>query len=103
LRDRETLAKDGMFIITAILDSKTKEIRNIEIVSRGFVFMKDAGEMIRNTRNKAETLIKQAVANMMPGTINEAYIRNILRDEIGLFLFQRTQRRPMIIPILIEI
>jgi len=103
LRDRETLAKDGMFIITAILDSKTKDIKSIEIVSRGFVFMKDAGEMIRDTRNKAETLIKQAVANMMPGTINEAYVRNILRDEIGLFLFQRTQRRPMIIPILIEI
>jgi ribonuclease J len=102
LRDRETLAKDGMFIITTIMDAKTKEIKTIEIVSRGFVFMKDAGELIRDTREKVESLIKKSTANIMSGTINESYLRNALRDEIGLFLFQRTERRPMIVPIIIE-
>ena len=102
LRDRETLAKDGMFIITTIIDSKNKEVRAIEMVSRGFVFMKDAGELLRDTKEKVASLVKKHTAGMMAGTANDAYLRNILRDEIGLFLFQRTERRPMIVPIIIE-
>jgi len=103
LRDRETLAKDGMFIITIIIDAKTGEIRTMEIVSRGFVFMKDSHELIKETKNQVASILKRLLANITPQTINESYLRNVLRDEIGLFLFEKTQRRPMILPIIMEI
>ena len=102
LRDRQALSQDGMFIINLIIDRKNKEIKVLEIISRGFIFMKDSNELIKNTKEKVTQIVHKNIQKVSQENLNEAYIRNILRDEIGLFLFQKTERRPMIIPIVME-
>lgn len=103
LRDRQELAKDGMFIINMIIENKTKEIKVLEIVSRGFVFMKDSTPLIKETKDKVKQIVERTTSKTALQNINESYLRNILRDEVGSFLFQKTERRPMIIPIVLEI
>jgi len=102
LRDRQALSQDGMFIINLIIDRKNKDIKVLEIISRGFIFMKDSNELIKNTKEKVTQIIHKNIQKVSQENLNEAYIRNVLRDEIGLFLFQKTERRPMIIPIVME-
>ncbi len=103
LRDRQALSQDGMFIINLIIDRKHKDIKVLEIISRGFIFMKDSNELVRNTKEKVNQIVQKIIQKSSTDDVNESYIRNILRDEIGLFLFQKTERRPMIIPIVLEI
>jgi ribonuclease J len=103
LRDRQALSQDGMFIINLIIDRKNKDVKVLEIISRGFIFMKDSNELIRNTKDKVNQIVIKNIQKSSNDDVNESYIRNILREEIGLFLFQKTERRPMIIPIVMEI
>ncbi len=103
LRDRQELAKDGMFIINLIIENKTKEVKVLEIISRGFVFMKDSTPLIKETKEKVSQIIHRSISKTSLENVNEAYLRNVLRDEVGSFLFQKTERRPMIIPIVLEI
>ncbi|MFA5360652.1 MAG: ribonuclease J [Candidatus Paceibacterota bacterium] len=101
LRARQALAKDGIFIIVALVDKKTGLLHNNpQILSQGFVYMKESKDLINQTKK----LIKEVVSSSTSGqTFNEGYIRNNLRNKVGLFLFKKTQRRPMILPIVIEI
>ena len=101
LRARQTLSKDGIFIIIALVDRKTGLLHNDpEIISQGFVYMKESKELI----NQVRKLVREVVTHSTSGnTFNESYIRNNLRERIGLFLFKKTQRRPMVLPVVIEI
>ncbi len=101
LRARQTLSKDGIFIVIALVDRKTGLLHNNpEIISQGFVYMKESKELINQTKK----LVREIVSRSTSGnTFNEGYIRNNLRNEIGLFLFKKTQRRPMVLPVVIEI
>jgi ribonuclease J len=101
LRARQTLASDGIFVIVALVDKKTGLLHNDpQIISQGFVYMKESKDLINQTKK----LIKEIVSSSTSGqTFNESYIRNNLRNKIGLFLFKKTQRRPMILPIVIEV
>ncbi len=101
LRARQTLSKDGIFIIIALVDRKTGLLyNNPEIVSQGFVYMKESKELI----NQVKKLVREIVSRSTKGhTFNEGYIRDNLRNEIGLFLFKKTQRRPMVLPVVIEV
>ncbi len=100
LRDRQALAEDGMVVVVLQLERKTgKLVGTPDIVSRGFIFMKEHRELIDATRQKVtEVMSKDAKMDADP---NEA--KNRIRDEIGAFLFQRTERRPMILPIIMEV
>jgi ribonuclease J len=101
LRDRQTLSKDGIFIIIALVDKKTGLLYSEPaIISRGFVYMKESKKLIDQTKKKVKEIVAQCTKGQ---TFNEGYIRNNLRDKIGLFLFNQTQRRPMILPVVIEI
>ena len=101
LRARQTLSKDGIFIVIALVDRKTGLLHNDpEIISQGFVYMKESKELI----NQVRKLVREVVSRSTSGnTFNESYIRNNLREQIGLFLFKETQRRPMVLPVVIEI
>ena len=101
LRARQTLSKDGIFIVVALVDRKTGLLHNNpEIISQGFVYMKESKELI----NQVRKLVREVVSHSTSGnTFNESYIRNNLREQIGLFLFKKTQRRPMVLPVVIEI
>ena len=101
LRDRQVLAEDGMVVIIATIDSKTGNlIQNPDIISRGFVFLKDNRELINELRNKVKTMVLKSDPKTWADT-NE--IKNDLREQIGLFLFKKTEKRPMILPVVIEV
>jgi len=104
LRDRQTLSKDGIFIIVVLVNSKTGELQNDpEIISRGFVYMKESKDLIKEAKEKIRQIVKRSNAGQKSYTFNETYIRNNLREDLGMFLFKKTERRPVIMPIVIEV
>lgn len=101
LRDRKMLADDGMLVVIATINSKTgRLIQNPDLISRGFIYMKGQKRLVEQTRKKAREIIERQDPRTLP---NYAFIKNKLRDEIGQFLYHKTQRRPMILPVVIEV
>lgn len=102
LRDRQQLSNDGFVIVLAVIDSHTGQPQALpDIISRGFVFMKEHIELITLTRNKAASILKDSDPKV--GGAHGTYLKDKLRDELGEFLFIKTQQRPMIIPLVIEV
>jgi ribonuclease J len=100
LRDRQVLSEDGVFFIATIVDSKTGKVYGSpDIVSRGFIYVKENKELLTQVRKK----IRQIVEKKFTRPMNWAYLKDAIREEVGLFLFQKTERRPMILPVVIEI
>ncbi|MFA6391991.1 MAG: ribonuclease J [Patescibacteria group bacterium] len=101
LRDRRMMSDDGMLVVIATIDAKTGNlIGNPDIISRGFVYMKENKKLISDTREKVKNLLNDKHPN---SSANDAYIKNKIRDDIGQFLFSKTQRRPMVLPVVIEV
>ncbi len=102
LRDRQAMAQDGMFVIIAIIDSKTGRVHGEpDIISRGFVYLRESKELLDQTREKVKEIISQTASN--EHTVNWAYVKDNIRDKIGQFLYTKTQRRPMVLPVVIEV
>jgi len=102
LRDRQQMSEDGMFTVVIIVDSATgKIIGSPDIISRGFIYMKGSTELVKETKNKVVEIVNKKSAPEH-GT-NWAYVKDNIRDQIGQFLFVKTQRRPMILPVVIEV
>lgn len=102
LRDRQVLAQDGMVVITAIIDSKTKNVvGNIQITSRGFIHVKENFDLVNETKRKVEKVIKENTGKDV--ALDFDLVRNQIREVIGQFLFTKTERRPMVLPVVIEV
>jgi ribonuclease J len=102
LRDRQMLAKDGMFVIVTVVDKQTGKVKGSpDIISRGFVYLRESRELLRDTRKKTIEIIHRATGS--GGAVNWTYIKDEIRNKIGQFLFSKTQRRPIILPVLIEV
>ncbi len=102
LRDRQVMAQDGMVVIIITVDRRTgKLVNTLDIISRGFIYMKGSVDLIREIKHEIRKVVE--TQNHKPHEANYAYIRNQIRDQIGEFLFTRTQRRPMILPVVIEV
>jgi ribonuclease J len=102
LRDRQLLAKDGMFVITVIVDGKTKKIiGKPQVTSRGFIFVKENFDLVNATKKKVEEVI---YAKTSPdASANWDYVKNNIREVVGQYLFTKTERRPMVLPVVIEV
>jgi ribonuclease J len=102
LRDRQQMSEDGMFTIIVIIDSKTgKVIGQPDIISRGFIYMKGSPELINETKRRVIEIANKA--STTEGDVNWAYVKDNIRDQVGQFLFDKTQRRPMVLPVVIEV
>jgi ribonuclease J len=102
LRDRQMLSEDGMYVITVIIDSKTKQVvGNMQITSRGFIYVKDNFDLVNDTKRKVREVIKKATSK--DTQMDYRQVENDIRDRVGEFLFQKTQRRPMVLPVVIEV
>ena len=102
LRDRQVLAADGMFVINVILDRKKKEVLgNVQVTSRGFIYVKDNFDLVNETKRKVLKVIKDSTSKKT--SIDKKFIENSIRDTIGQFLFTKTQRRPMVLPVIVEV
>ncbi|MDD5589644.1 MAG: ribonuclease J [Candidatus Portnoybacteria bacterium] len=102
LRDRQAMAKDGMFVIIVTIDSQNGKVKNSpDIISRGFIYMRESKELLYEVREKVKSIVHSATGDQ--GPINETYIKENIRDKIGQFLYNKTQRRPMVLPVVIEV
>ncbi len=102
LRDRQMLAQDGMVAITVIIDAKTKNIiGNVQITSRGFIHVKENFDLVNEAKRKVQKVVKDTTSKET--SIDWDNVRNQIREVIGQFLFTKTERRPMILPVVIEV
>jgi ribonuclease J len=101
LRDRRVMAEDGMIVIIATVDSKTSNtIGNPDIISRGFVYMKENRKLIEQTRMKVKKIVDD---HDQKTAADDDYIKNKIRNEVGKYLFSQTKRRPMVLPVVIKV
>jgi len=102
LRDRQMLANDGMFVIITIVDRKTGKVRGSpDIISRGFVYLRESKDLLVQTRRKVIEIVDKAAGT--GGAINWVYIKDEIRNKVGDFLHSKTERRPMVLPVVIEV
>jgi ribonuclease J len=102
LRDRQMLAKDGMFVIVAVVDRQTGRVKGSpDIISRGFVYLRESKALLKDTRKKVIDIVNRTVGS--GGAVNWVYVKDEIRNKIGQFLFTKTRRRPMILPVVIEV
>ena len=101
LKDRELLSQNGIIIITATMNKKTKKILvGPEILTRGFIYVKDSTEIIDKIK---EICSKVITDNTYPNYIDYTKIKNTIREELSNYLFNMTGNKPMIITVMQEI
>ena len=104
LRDRKLLAQEGMLVIIITVSRQTgKLIKHPDVISRGFIYLKDNGLLLDEMRGKIRNLVNQVNQSKVRQEAEGDFIKSTIRDQIGLFLYNKTLRRPMILPVLIEI
>lgn len=102
LRDRQVLAEDGMLVVIAVLDTKTGKVRgNPDIISRGFVYLRESKPLLADVRKTAKNIVENA--STPDHTANLDFVKDNMRDELGKLIFQRTKRRPMVLPVVLEV
>ena len=102
LRDRQMLAEDGMFVIVVVVDRQTGRVRGSpDIISRGFVYLRESKDLLAQTRRKVVDVIDKVAGS--GGAINWVYIKDEIRNKVGDFLHSKTERRPMVLPVVIEV
>lgn len=102
IRDRQMLAEDGMFVVVALVDSRTGLLKKSpDLISRGFVYLKENQDLLRNAR----TLIKRTIETSTKGqsTINFDEVKNVIAENLTKYLFQNTAKRPLVIPVILTI
>ena len=102
LRDRQILSEDGFVVIVALVNGKTGKVTSSpDIISRGFVYLKDHKDLLMALRKKIRFIVENNTAQGKD--INDTYLKDEIRNQIGLFIFQKTERRPMVLPVIIEV
>lgn len=101
LRDRKVMAEDGMLVVIVTVDKRTGQlVHSPDIISRGFIYMKENKKLVEDTRYRVKKILHDTDPKI------EAfpdYIKNKIRNDIGQFLFQKIERRPMVLPVVIEV
>ena len=101
IRDRQQLAMEGVVIVVMTLAKGTSHaLAGPDIVSRGFVYVRDSEELMREAHEKVAAVLERCEA----GNIREwAVIKSQVRDTLSRYLYEKTRRRPMILPIIMEV
>ena len=101
LRDRKHLAEDGLVVVTLTVDSVSGEVvSGPEVISRGFVFVREAEDMFFDLREVACDVIERCYDK---GIFDRSVLKARLRDAVSKFVYEKTKRNPMILPIILEI
>ncbi len=101
LRDRKVLSRDGIFIVVMIINIKEKRlVSGPDIVSRGFVYVKESEELLEEAKENVSLVLD----SLMQKKISDwPTIKNTIKDSVGKLLWERTGRKPMILPIIMEV
>lgn len=101
LRDRLALAQEGMLVIIATIDRDSgKLLKNPDIISRGFIYLKENQEILEEVRKKIRIILGKIPHAQ---ELDVDYAKSMIRDQVGQFLYNKTKRRPMVLPVIIEI
>ena len=101
LRDRQHLAEDGIMIVVVALDSATGEVASgPDLVSRGFVYVRESDELMEEARELMEKVVDSCVSK---GCTDWGRIKTSIKDALGDFIWKKTKRRPMILPIIMDV
>ncbi|MBM2820802.1 MAG: RNA-metabolising metallo-beta-lactamase, ribonuclease, partial [Candidatus Berkelbacteria bacterium] len=101
LRDRQAMAKDGIFVVILTIDHETgKIVTSPDIISRGFIYMREREDLVYKSRQEVKKMFSRHNEKY---PANWDYIKKSIRQEMGEFLFAETERKPMVIPVIIEV
>ncbi len=101
LRDRKVLSQDGILMAILTIDKETGQpLAGPDIVSRGFVYMRDAEELMERAR---EQVLESFYYHTNHHSSDWAYVKDKIKSTLSEFLYQKTRRRPMIIPVVVEV
>ena len=101
IKDREMLGENGIVLVVAIIDKHTKEILSgPEIVTKGFVYVKDNIDLIKEASSMAEEILKN---NTKSSYIDYGKVKNEIRDQIGKYFYQETEGKPIILIMMQEV
>ena len=101
LRDRQHLAQDGLIVVVVTMDSGSKTvIAGPDIISRGFVYVRESENIMENIKNVVR---EELAACEEKGTTDWNSIKSAIKDELRDYLYQKTKRNPMILPIFMEV
>ena len=101
LRDRKILSEDGLVVVVAAVDVKGSYIvSGPDIVSRGFVYVKESEELMEEARRIAEAALSHSISRRYE---DRMAVKANIKDELAKFIFKKTKRRPMILPIIMEV
>ncbi|WP_203246082.1 ribonuclease J1 [Sporosarcina beigongshangi] len=101
LRDRRILSEDGLVIVVATVDTKRNRIvSGPDIISRGFVYMRESGTMIHEAQ---QMLSKQMQRKLTSSPADIAALKSEITDVLGPYLYDKTKRKPMVLPVIMEV
>lgn len=104
LRDRQELAGDGIVIVVAVVSHRGGRLLHMpDLISRGFVYMKEHQELIQMARKKVADVLKGHGGKGAKISADTSDIKDHIKEELGEYLYHKTQRRPMIMPIIVEV
>ncbi|MBP9711967.1 MAG: ribonuclease J [Candidatus Pacebacteria bacterium] len=102
IRDRKMLAEDGMFVIITLVDQKTGKLKKSpDLISRGFVYLKENQELLRQVRIMIKTGVESATAKNPNADLDQ--IKSGLGETVSKFLYQKTAKRPLVIPVILSV
>jgi ribonuclease J len=100
IRDRTVLAQEGMFVIIATVNPKTGHLRKSpDIISRGFIYLRESQDLLQQTRMIIKKTIEDSTKNQQP--VNFDFVKNNVTDAVARYLFEKTNKRPIVIPVIL--
>ncbi|MBQ7960757.1 MAG: ribonuclease J [Clostridia bacterium] len=101
LRDRKHLSEDGLIVVVMTIDQATKTaVAGPDIISRGFVYVRESEDLMESMREKACDVVEDCLSH---NTLDWASLKTHLKNELGSFIFSKTKRKPMILPVIMDI
>lgn len=101
LRDRKHLAQDGLIIIVVTIDNETRQMASRpDVISRGFVYVREAEQLIDAVKKVSENAVADCMSKR---NIDWATMKNTVKSEVSRYIYERTKRSPMILPIIEEV
>jgi ribonuclease J len=101
LRDRRQLSQDGIFIVVVTIDKDTGAVvAGPDVVSRGFVYVRESEELLEEAKERVRQVLRECEERQ---TTEWGAIKSFVRESLGKFLFEKTRRRPMVLPIIMEV
>src|SRR3990167_7484002 len=100
--DRQALSKDGMVVIISVVNTNTGKVKgNPDIISRGFVYLRESKPLLAEIRKKTKAIVEHATSEQH--TANWDYVKDNIKEQLGTLIYKKTQRRPMVLPVIIQV